>query len=274
MKKILISLFLILALLLCGCGMEEISQTAAATVPVSGDSLTVHFLDAGQADCTLLECGGKYMLLNGGIGQDAESVVSYLWEQGVRELSAVICTHANEEYAGGVSPILAEFPVETLYIPADAQAAQWQEVQNGSLQPGDVLFLNWAEITALGPADEASLVLRVEYGESSFLFVGVGKAAAENDMPDFRENAERFDADVLKVCGQDADTSGISLILNAADPDYGVISAGGDVCGEVLEEAGVTVFRTDRLGTVAALADGKEITFTWTVRASASAAGK
>ena len=55
MKKKLFSLFLILSLLLCGCA--EAPQPTAATVPPSGDGLMVHFVDVGQADCILIECG-------------------------------------------------------------------------------------------------------------------------------------------------------------------------------------------------------------------------
>ena len=102
MKKKLLSLLLILALLLAGCALP--ADTAA---PVSGEGLTVSFIDVGQADCALLECGGEFMLIDGGNRDDGQLVVSYLEQQGVETLSAVVCTHAHEDHVGGLPSVLA-----------------------------------------------------------------------------------------------------------------------------------------------------------------------
>ena len=114
MKKRFLSLFIILSLLLSGCDMFLPEPTAAS---VSGDGLTVSFIDVGQADCALLECGGEYMLIDGGNKADGQLVVSYLEQQGVEELTAVVCTHAHEDHVGGLPSVLAVYPTAAVYAP-------------------------------------------------------------------------------------------------------------------------------------------------------------
>lgn len=300
MKKRLISLFLILSLLLCGCTIvvEPVESTAA---PVSGSGLTVHFIDVGQADCALLECDGEYMVIDGGNQEDGQLVISYLQQQGVEELSAVVCSHAHEDHVGGLPSVLAVYPTKAVYAPTKTYSSNvfddflyytdQQRLEVTIPQPGDAFTLGEATVTVLGPVqsyaetNDTSIILRVDYGESSFLFTGDMEVAAENDMLDFWDrtgNASLLDVDVLKVGHHGSDTSTGYRFLNAVMPEYAVISVGEDNSYghpneeplSRLKDAGVTQFRTDRLGTVVAATDGKEITFTWQISASAPAYGE
>ena len=91
-KKKLIAGILALVIAACSYVVTEYLREEPA---VSGDGLTVQFIDVGQADCALLECGGEYMLIDGGNRDDSQLVVSFLEQQGVKELKAVVCTHAH-----------------------------------------------------------------------------------------------------------------------------------------------------------------------------------
>jgi competence protein ComEC len=71
----IISAVLLLLSLLCGCTLPAKETTPP---PPQGDGLTVHFIDVGQADCALLECDGKYVLIDGGNVADSSLVVSHL----------------------------------------------------------------------------------------------------------------------------------------------------------------------------------------------------
>ena len=291
MKKRLISLFLLLSALLCGCAEVEIPQTAATTAAapaVSGGGLTVHFIDVGQADCTLLECDGEYMVIDGGNKEDGQLVVSYLEQQGVEELSAVVCTHAHEDHVGGLPSVLAVYPTETVYAPTKTYSSNifddfvyYTDQQGLDItipEPGDEFTLGTANVTVLGPTqsypdpNDTSIILRVDYGESSFLFTGDMETGAENDMLDYWSGEpEIFNVDVLKVGHHGSNTSTGYRFLYEVDPTYGVISVGKDNSYghphdepmSRLKDAGVTLFRTDELGHIVAATDGSEITFTW-----------
>lgn len=78
----------------------------------------------GQADCALLESGGEYMLIDGGNREDGRLVVSYLEQQGVEELAAVVCTHAHEDHVGGLPSVLAVYPTHAVYAPTRTYASK------------------------------------------------------------------------------------------------------------------------------------------------------
>ena len=286
MKKKLFSLFLILSLLLCGCA--EAPQPTAATVPPSGDGLMVHFVDVGQADCILIECGSEFAIIDGGNKDDGQLVVSYLEQQGVQELSAVICTHAHEDHVGGLPSVLSVYPTAAVYAPTRTYSSNifddflyytdQQRLEVTIPAPGDTLTVGDAVLTVLGPVqsyaetNDTSIVVRLDYGDTSFLFTGDMGVAAENDMLDYwAGNSDVFHVDVLKVGHHGSNTSTGYRFLYEVDPTYGVIPVGKDNSYghphaeplSRLRDAGVTLLRTDELGHILAVSDGKEITFTW-----------
>lgn len=279
-------LFLILSLLLCGCA--EAPQPTAATVPPSGDGLMVHFVDVGQADCILIECGSEFAIIDGGNKDDGQLVVSYLEQQGVQELSAVICTHAHEDHVGGLPSVLSVYPTAAVYAPTRTYSSNifddflyytdQQRLEVTIPAPGDTLTVGDAVLTVLGPVqsyaetNDTSIVVRLDYGDTSFLFTGDMEVAAENDMLDYWSgNSDIFHVDVLKVGHHGSDTSTGYRFLYEVDPTYGVIPVGKDNSYghphaeplSRLRDAGVTLLRTDELGHILAVSDGKEITFTW-----------
>ena len=282
MKKKLLALFFALSLLLCGC-----AEVLPAETTVSGKGLTVQFLDVGQADCALLECGGEYLLIDGGNRDDSQLVVSFLEQQGVQELSAVVCTHAHEDHVGGLPAVLAVYPTKAVYAPTKTYSSNifdkfvyytdQQGLEITIPAPGDQFSLGQAEVTVLGPVksyaetNNTSIVLRVDYGETAFLFTGDMETDAENDILDYWEGRLDWQADVLKVGHHGSNTSTGYRFLNAVNPEYGVISVGkGNDYGHPhkepmsrLRQAGVTILRTDALGAIQAVSDGKEVTFTW-----------
>ena len=289
MKKRWLALLLLVTLLLCACGGWDAGSEPTLSRESSGDeSLIVHFLDVGQADCALVESGGAYLLIDGGNRGDSDLVVSFLEQQGVEELAAVVCTHAHEDHVGGLPAVLAVYPTGAVYAPTRTYASQvfddfvyyadQQGLEITIPSPGDSWMLGAAEVTVLGPVksyaetNDTSLVLRVELGDTAFLFTGDMETTAETDLLDYwEEEPELLKADVLKVGHHGSDTSTGYRLLYQVAPEYAVISVGaGNSYGHPheeplsrLEQAGVMVLRTDALGTIQAVSDGKTVTFTW-----------
>ena len=289
MKK-LISLFLILSLLLCGCSIEivlEPAETAVSTVIQGDHTLAVHFIDVGQADCILLECGGDFMLIDGGNRDDGQKVVSYLQSCGVEELEAVICTHAHEDHVGGLPSVLAVYPTAQVYAPTKTYSSKvfddflyyvdQQRLEVTIPAPGDTLTLDQAEVTILGPVEsyaetnDTSIVVLVEFYNNSFLFTGDMEVEAENDMLDYWGGRIDWNVDLLKVGHHGSTTSSGYRFVYETDPEYAIVSVGEDNSyghphDEIIDrygDAGVPMFRTDELGTILAVSDGNEITITW-----------
>lgn len=279
--KRLIALLIVFLLLFAGCSG---SVPAFDTDTTAGEQLTVHFIDVGQADCILLECAGRYMLIDGGNVEDSSLVVSYLEKQGVEDLSLVVCTHAHEDHVGGLPGVLAVYPAKEVWAPTKTYSSKCfddfvyytdqQGLEITIPDPGDSFDLGKTVVTVLGPTasyaepNNTSIILMVQFGENRFLFTGDMEVEAENDMLDAGADVK---ADVLKVGHHGSNTSTGYRFLYEVAPTYAVISVGKDNSYghphdepmSRLRDADVTVYRTDEMGTVLAVSDGKNITFSW-----------
>ena len=265
-------------------GSADVAPGPAASAGQTLDEnapLQVHFIDVGQALSVLVECDGQFMLYDGGNVDDGSLVVSYLQQQGVEELQYVFCSHAHEDHVGGLAAALAYFPAHHVYAPvteADTKCfrdfVKYTQQQGLSVEvpaAGTVWQLGSAAITQLGPVaqysdtNDTSLVLRLDYGSTSFLLTGDMEADAERDLVNTGANLK---ADVLQVGHHGSSTSTSYIFLNSVLPEMGVISCGvnnkyghpHEETLSILRDAGVDVYRTDLLGTITIGSDGQNYT--------------
>ena len=239
--------------------------------------IEVHFLDVGQGDATLVICDGEAMLIDGGGPSCGQFIYAYLREC-VDELVYMISTHPHADHVGGLAAALNAVPVGVIFSTVDSwdtkvfeNVVLYAEMQGTPIvcpNEGDVFTLGGAEVTVLHCWPEAwetndmSIVLRVDYGDTSFLFTGDAEYMSEYMMID---SGWELKSDVLKVGHHGSDTSSTQEFIDAVLPDYAVISCGknnpyGHPAEEVLERLKeCTVLRTDELGTVIMLSDGENI---------------
>lgn len=251
-----------------------------------GDGLTVHFIDVGQGDSILLTCDGESMLIDGGGSEAGETVVRYLKAQRVNHLDVLVATHPHRDHVGGLDTVVQSFPVKTLYTPVtEDDNSFFQDLKKAckaasvklTVPKADATFpLGSATVTVLGPrgkyqnlenVNDMSIVLRVDYGEKSFLFTGDAEYDEETSILDA---GCKVDVDVLKAGHHGSEDSTGSRLLHEAMPDYCVISCGtGNQYGHPhdnllsrLRDANVETYRTDEQGTVVCITDGKTLRFT------------
>ena len=256
-------------------------SSAAAAVDTVEAPFEMHFIDVGQALSVLVECDGQYMLYDGGNVDDGSLVVSYLQSQGVEQLEYVFCSHAHEDHVGGLAAALAYFPTYHVYSPVTEASTkcfkdfvkytQQQGLQVEVPAVGTTWPLGGATVTMVGPVaqysdtNDTSIVLRIEYGSTSFLLTGDMEKTAETDLVNSGVNLR---ADVLQVGHHGSSTSTGYLFLNAVLPEMGVISCGtGNKYGHpheetlsILRDAKVDVYRTDLQGTITIGSDGQNFT--------------
>lgn len=114
--------------------------------------------------------------------------------------------------------------------------------------------------------NDTSIILKVTYGDTSFLFTGDAEYDGEHAVLD---SGADLSATVLKVGHHGSDTSTCYPFLRAVMPQYAVISVGaGNSYGHPnddtlskLRDAGVEVFRTDLQGDIFCTSDGKTVSF-------------
>lgn len=246
---------------------------------------TIHFIDVGQADSALVICDNRAMLIDGGNVADSDLIYTYLKKLNVQHLDYIICSHAHEDHVGGLSGALNFASVGKVFAPVisyDTRAfsnfVKYVEKQNTSItipSSGDEFFLGSAKVTILGPVrdtentNNSSIVLRIEYGNTSFLFTGDAEREAEKDILDA---GFTLSSTVLKVSHHGSSTSTSYPFLREVMPDYAVISVEannsyGHPHEEVisrLQDADVKVFRTDIQGDIICTSDGNSVFFeTW-----------
>lgn len=274
------ALFLLIMMLISGCAQ---TQTQTESLP-ENSYFEVHYIDVGQADSALVLCDGYSMLIDGGNVDDSNLIAAYLKKENIDELDYVICTHAHEDHVGGLSGALSVARAKNVLAPetgADTKAyknflskteAQGLEVEHP--KAGDRFDLGSSEVLVAGPVTEyndnlnnTSIVLKVSYGDTSFLFTGDAEYEEEQSIMNAGYD---ISADVLKVGHHGSDTSTSYLWLRTIMPEYAVISVGsGNSYGHPTEQvlsrlrdADTTVFRTDMQGDIIAVSDGKDVTIT------------
>ena len=245
-----------------------------------GDKLNVYYLDVGQADSILIENNNKYMLIDAGNNEDGEKLVTYFKRLGITKFDIVVGTHAHEDHIGGMDDIINNFEIEDFYMPEvitttktfedilDALEVKQIPFQTPTID-SELVFEN-SKIKVLSVSDDdsdlndTSIVLRLKYGTTSFLFTGDATEKIENTILN-----KEIKSDVLKVAHHGSSTSNSLSFLKRVSPTYAVISVGEgnsynhphDVILNRLYDLNARVYRTDRDGTVVASSNGTLIDF-------------
>ena len=240
-----------------------------------------HFIDVGQADSALIECDGETMMIDGGNVADSNVVAAYLKKEDVTELNYVVCSHAHEDHVGGLSGALSVTKADNIYAPktkANTKAyknfkkkAEEQNVEIKHPNVGDEIQLGSSTVEFLGPVDEngkdlnsTSIVLKITYGNTSFLFTGDAESDEEEEI---LNSGADLKSTVLKVGHHGSRTSTSYPFLREVMPQYAVISVEkGNSYGHPnedtlskLSDAGVEVYRTDESGDIVMTSDGNSI---------------
>ena len=258
---------------------QNVLETAAA------DDMSVHFLDVGQGLSILVQLGDEVLIYDGGESDVSSFVVSYLKQQGITEIDYMISSHYDSDHVSGLIGCLYAFDVKNVICSDYVHDSRTYEsfieaVEAEGLNPqhpevGEKIAFGDAEITILAPetitndSNANSVAIKLEYGESSFIFTGDADYRSERKMIN---SGIDLDCDVLSLGHHGSSSSTSSDFLKETVPEYVVISCGsGNSYGhphvevvELLEAMEIDVFRSDVQGTVAAVTDGKTITWSQT----------
>ena len=263
--------------------------------------LVVSFIDVGQGDCTFIKTKEADILIDAGEAESAEAVIEYLNLYNVDDLEYIIATHPHSDHVGALPEIMEEIPAEVLVILQESALTYdgdeyrqnlIQTAQNAGMRVRELsfdsieesIFIGEVALEFLGPTvdddnlNNLSLVVRMTFGEVSFLFTGDAEALEEytilsrayeqkTNMEETKETTKEFeqstygewvslDCDVLKVAHHGSDTSSTTDFIKAVSPQHAVISSGvdnpyGHPHSETLltlTEAGCTIWKTATCG--------------------------
>lgn len=256
--------------------MNKLPSGKAPNSLVSG-MLKVSFIDVGQGDSILIQTpDGKNGLIDG--GEEESQALAYLHGHGVTVLDVVIATHPHSDHIGGLIQILKT--ISTANIVSNGQknntgayeafldAALASNAKYYEAKRGDFIPLGGMVLTVLSPnsldapdLNQNSLVLKLQYGNAVFLFMGDANQDTDRDLITTGLNLQ---ANILKIGHHASDTSTSPEFLAAVHPQIAVYSAGvGNDYGHpapktinLLKGAGVKTYGTDKEGTIVVSTDG------------------
>ena len=217
------------------------SQQPAA--PVSGGEVQFHFIDVGQGDAALIRTEAGNILIDAGTNSSEDELKAYLNSYGVTDIEYAIFTHPHEDHIGGADMVLATYNVKNVILPnATATSQTFQRMMDGieaegckvieatpdwTFKVGEVIFTILAPISEkYSNTNNYSVVVRVDYGETSVLFTGDAELESEEEMLARYRLKGTLDCDLLKSGHHGSDTSSGQDFLNAVTPTYAVISVG------------------------------------------------
>jgi competence protein ComEC len=288
--KFKLSAVLVSLLLLTACSSENKTTDPSPSPVVSpsptafrsvGD-LKVHFIDVGQGDSILVQTpGGKTMLVDAGKKEDGNKVVDYIKSQGIQKIDALVNTYPADDHIGGMTQVANSFDIGSVYIPRKSvdspsqkdflKVEKIKKMEKNEAAPGTQIPIDPSvTIDVLAPNSytysdlkDFSAVLKVTYGDNSFLLTGDATGTSEKDIISKGYNLR---STVLKVANHGSKNSTTDDFFNAVAPKYAVISIGKgkNPAKEVTDKlnlAAVQTYRTDEKGTVVATTDGLTIKF-------------
>lgn len=257
------------------------------TLPTSGE-LKVYIIDVGQGESILISTEERSMLIDAGENDKGDEVLDFIHDLGLEQLDYVLATHPDSDHIGGMDTVLENIDVtEGVFfgempdklIPTTKtyedvlDVIEEKDIPLFTALAGDTIDLgSGAVLTVLGPVDpqaadnknDTSVVTRLDFGESSFLFNG----DQEEDMEQLLlQSGADLDCDMMTMGHHGSSTSSCQQYLDAVAPEYASISCGrGNQYGhphdetiEKLEAMGVEYYRTDVNGNITFTSDGEDI---------------
>ena len=246
----------------------------------TGDRLEVYFLDVGQGDAIFIETPSKkQILIDGGRNRKVLSELGKIMPFGDRSIDVVIATHPDADHIGGLPEVASRYNIGIFLEPGVESQGELNQILHSRVAPklarrGQVInFGDGARLRILFPdrdvskweTNDASIVAKLEYGGSSFLFTGDSPISSENILLSL--DAEILNSDVLKAGHHGSRTSTSLTFAEVVSPEYAIISAGknnsyGHPHKEVmniLEKVGARIISTAEEGTIRFETDGVEL---------------
>jgi competence protein ComEC len=269
------------------------SPTAAgAAATAANGTLSVHFINVGQGASVLVEApSGETMLVDTGDWRDdGDVVLDYLRERGVDRIDYLVTSHADADHIGGHAAVIDYYETQAegvgaVYDPGIASssatyddyldAVEAHDVPLYETRAGDAIPLDGAGVDVLAPpasrlagadANENSVVVRLAYGNTTFLLPGDGEAASEEYL--LEEHELRLNATVLSAGHHGSRSSSTSAFLDTVSPRVAVISSAYDsqyghpheAVLRRLADRSVRTYWTGTHGTVVLTSNGSAIT--------------
>lgn len=282
-KKYLLTFLAILlfSFSIVSCGLTKFNSNKASNA--DPNKMLVHYIDVGQGDCILVQVNNKNLLIDSGPKSDRRKLFNYLSGLDLNKLDYVIATHPHEDHIGNMDDIIKTYSIGTFYAPKVESTTKSFEDMVDALKDKNLkvhVLKNNSTSIDLGENTKVNVfspnkdfydnlnnyspVIKIQYGNTSFLFTGDAEKEVEKEI---LNNNEDISADVLKVGHHGSSTSTSKDFLKKVNPSIAVISVGKDniynhpdaITTKLLYDSNIKTYRTDKDGTIVICSDGSNI---------------
>ncbi len=209
------------------------------------DVLKVYFLDVGQGDSILIESpSGGRILIDGGPGKKVLSELGSVLPFYDNNIDLVIATHPDKDHISGLIDVFKKYNIkyfissgvkcrttDCFELEKDVKKSSAKNIlaKKGmkiDLGEGTILEILYPDkdVANVSDTNDGSIVVRLTYGKSSFVFTGDAPAKIERHLVDIF--GESLKSDVLKAGHHGSRTASSLDFVRAVSPYYGIILAG------------------------------------------------
>lgn len=253
-------------------------------IKVPDTDFAVYYLDVDQSDCSIVVCDGEVMVIDTGSYPQLDDIQEALYTLEVETIDYLVITHQHDDHMSCAERLIGIYNVKNIVMPKLSKenivntetynrllhAIDDYDVNPIAAQHSESLKLGSATVKILAPLKQykelnnMSIVMKITYDETSFLFQGDAESQVENDLllSDYD-----LTADVLKLGHHGSKTASTEKYLDAVNPQIAIISCGqGNNYGhprvtvmEYLAERDIDYYITVDSGDITVASDGKNI---------------
>ena len=261
------------------------NATGTLNGPVNPDSsFSIYYLDVGQGDCTIVKSNESVMMIDTSTQNHTLDIQEALKSLSIDKIDYLVITHQHDDHMGSAKDIIDKYQVENIIMPKLSEINMvtttsyenlLKSIVNNNVNAisstvGESFWLGDASVQIFSPSKQdedlnnMSIVLKVVYGETKFIFQGDAEKAVEKQL--LNSDFDLF-ADIIKLGHHGSNTSSTDKYLKAVNPKYAIISCGADNSyghphDEVIERLrknNISFYITAQTGDITVTSDGKNI---------------
>lgn len=250
-------------------------------IQLKNAGLEITVINVGKADSILIEVEGTNILIDTGLNKTSNIVLDTLKEKNIEELDYLILTHMDKDHIGGAKIILENIKVDNL-VQADqvVDSKRYEKLQeaitennyepillreNMSFEVGNgKIEIQPGEKESYEQSNDYSLIVTLEYGEKSFLFMGDAEEIRTEEFLNNNNNNKTYDFIKIPHHGRYHENS--QDLIDEVKPKYAAITCSKEKMPEkellnILNDNDVKTYLTVD-GDIVIKSDGKRISIT------------
>ncbi|MBN1039222.1 MBL fold metallo-hydrolase [Clostridium sp. ZS1] len=248
------------------------------------NNIIIHYIDVGQGDAALIQVNNINMLIDSGPKESRNKILDYLQSLNIKKINYIIATHPHEDHIGNMAKIIKTYGLYKFYAPKIENTTSTFEKMIDALKDKNLkinvikkdtnsidLGKN-TDVTVFSPIKDSydninnySPVIKIQYGDTSFLFTGDAEKEVENEI--LLDSNNNIRSDVIKIGHHGSSTSSSKSFIEKVNPSIAIISVGADnkfnhpnkSTIDCLTKSNIKIYQTNKENTIILSSDGHKI---------------